>query len=223
MPNLKSKNRQGEQLSLSKTVARPHNLSDPRHLMRFLKAEALSGTEAEKVAAIAKAEGVSAATVRESIRTISRYRAQNSTLELDLAIRDLAISAVPKAKETLQGLLGAMEMVEVPDQKTGGKKVIQVEDKTTRIEAMRLVNQLIANLQPKQAPVEVNVSQTNQVATNLSSAETMEERLRRLRRQATEHNLLPPEVSAVPDAVDAGGSIIDAEDDDDEGEDEDDE
>ena len=103
-----------------------------------------------------------------------------------------------------------MELVEVTDEKTGKKRVKKMADKTTRLEAMKIVNTMVASMQPKGAAVEVNVSQTNQTA-NLGSAETMEERLARLRKKAAEHNLLPPAVVGVPEVIDAGGSILDGE------------
>jgi hypothetical protein len=183
-----------------------------------MKFEAATGTAAEKIAAIAKAEGVCVDTIRNSIKEINAFRSRNTATEMDFAIRDLVISTVPYAKETLVGLLNANSVLEYTDPKTQKKTFKKVEDKTTRLEAVRLVKDIIIGLQPKQAPVEVNVQQTNQVA-NLSTAETTEERMRRLRLKAQEHNLLPPEVAAVPASIDRG----DDEDDDEEEDGEDDE
>jgi transcriptional regulator with XRE-family HTH domain len=188
-------------------------LKDPRHLMRFLRKEAgLTPLE------IARAEGVSEKTVVTSIATVEQYRAANSSIELELAVRNLAISAVPKAQETLHGLLSAMELVEVSDPKTGKKRSVKREDKVTRLEALRIVNTLISSLQPKAPMIENNISQTNQVA-HLSAAETTEDRLRRLRDKARAFNALPPEVAGVPDAIDAGGSADDEDGDEEEEED----
>jgi hypothetical protein len=187
------------------------SLSDPRHLMRYLKAQAMGGEEKEKLAAIAKSEGVSVQTVRNSVYEIDTYRKRNTTLEMDMAIRDLVISAVPLAKESLGGLLTATELVEVPNGQTGKKKVVRQVDKTTRLEANRLVKDLIVAVQPKGAPVEVNVNQTNQVANLSAGTETNEERLRRLRKKAEEYNQLPPEVSGVPDSIDSGEEDDDEE------------
>lgn len=189
-------------------VHRKRSTADPRHLMRFLKREAGMAPEA-----IAKSEGVSTAIVKQSINQIDAYRKRNTVTEMDLAIRDLVISTMPQAKETLMGLLTATELVEMGESKTGRKRVVEVEDKTTRLEAVRVVNSLIAGLQPKQAPVAVNVQQNNQQA-NLGGSETFEERLRRLRKQADEHKLLPPEVAGTPDYIDAGESADGDEDDD---------
>lgn len=198
------------------TQPRKMSLTDPRHLMRFMKFQAMSGTDAEKYAAISRSEHVSAATVKDSVQMVEQYRAQNSTAEMDFAIRSLVVGAIPKAKQTLEGLLDATEMVEVTDLTTGKKRHIMRPDKTTRIEGMKLVSDLVGKMQPKAAATEVNVHQTTQVQTNLSKAETMEERLRRLRKKAQEFNQLPPEVAGVPESIDRGD-----ESDDDSGEEED--
>lgn len=193
-------------------------VGDPRHLLRYLKAQA--GLD---VPEIAKLERVSEAAVRQSIRQIEAYRQQNTSMELDMAARDLFISSVPKAKQTLQGLLEATELVEKKDEKTGKVKVITVADKTTRIEAMKVMTSLITALQPKAPSAQVNVQQTNQTAV-ISSSETNEERFRRLRKKADEFNALPPQVAAVPDHIDAGRDADDDgedEDEDEEGEDDD--
>jgi hypothetical protein len=173
--------------------------NDPRHLVRYLKAQA-PGVTAES---IAKSEGVSVATVRASITQIETYRKQNTTEEMDLAIRNMVVSAVPQARDTIEGLLNATELVETTDAKTGKKKTLEVEDKTTRLEAARLVKDLIIGLQPKVPQVVTNIQNSNQQA-NLSATETNEERLRRLRKQAAEFNQLPAEVAGVPDHIDAG-------------------
>jgi hypothetical protein len=188
------------------------SLADPRHLMRYLKAQAMGGEEKDKLAAIARAEGVSIQTVRQSVTHIDTYRKKNTSLEMDLAIRDLVISAVPMAKESLGGLLTATELVEVPNGTTGKKKVVRQPDKTTRLEANRLVKDLIVAVQPKGPMIEQNINQTNQVATLSSGAETNEERLRRLRKRADEFNQLPPEVAGVPDSIDSGEEDDDGDD-----------
>ena len=198
------------------------SLADPRHLLRWLKWQG-AGADDEALKRIAKDENVSLATVKQSVMQVDVYRKQNTGPEMDLAMRDLVISSVPKAKDTLAGLLGAMELVEKKDSKTGKITVVKVEDKTTRLEAMRVFTSLAASLQPKGPAVEVNVSQTNQTA-NLSGAETNEERFRRLRKKADEHNLLPPETAAVPTYIDDESApevnIDDDEEDDDDEEEE---
>lgn len=186
------------------------SLTDPRHLMRFLRAQANGGNLAE----IAKKEGVSVQAIKSSVMEIERYRSRNTNTEMDFAIRDFVISSVPAAKESLDGLLKATELVEVKDLKTGKTRYEKVDDKTTRLEATRIVKDLIIGMQPKAAAVNVNVEQTNQVA-NLSATETNEERLARLREKAKQFNALPPEVAAVPASID--------EDEDEDDEDEDDE
>lgn len=183
-------------------LVRRESLEDPRHLMRYLKFHALAGTESERIAEIAKIEHVSFETIRISVHKIERYRGANSQPEMEFAIRDLVISAIPKAKETLDGLLGATEFVEVGDDKRGRKRIRKQEDKTTRLEAMKIVNSLIGSVQPKQPPITVNNNQTNQTATVISTAETPEERLRRLRAKHAEANALPPEVVGVPEYID---------------------
>lgn len=175
--------------------------------MRYLKSK--SGMEPME---IAKAEHVSVGTVVKSIQEIEAYENQNSEGQLQLAVRDLVISTMPQAKATLHGLLTATEMVETKNLKTGLQERVSVEDKTTRLEGMKLVVSMAGALQPKGPAVAVNVSQTNQTA-NLGSGETFEERMRRLRAKAQEHNLLPTESAAVPQYVDEG---LEAPDDDEE-------
>jgi hypothetical protein len=186
------------------------SVSDPRHYMRFLKAQAIPGTEEERFAAIAKQEKVTVETVRDSVRRVEQYRGRNTQVEMEFGMRDLVISAIPQAKQTLHGLLTATEMVEVNSSKEGKKKVVKQEDKTTRLEAMRLVGTLASTVMPKAPLAEVNVSQTNQVA-NLTAAETMEERLDRLRNKIREANQLPPEVAAVPKNIDKDEDAEDEE------------
>ena len=99
------------------------------------------------------------------------------------------------------GLLEATELVEINDTNTGKKRIVKQEDKTTRLEANRIVKDIIVSKQPKGPIAEVNVHQTNQVA-NLSTAETTEERMDRLRKKAAAENLLPAEVAAVPGYLD---------------------
>jgi hypothetical protein len=187
-----------------------HSLADPRHLLRFLKEQ--GGMD---VAAIAKSEGVSQAAVRHSIAQVEIYRKKNTSFEMDLAVRDLVISSIPQAKETLHGLLAATELVEQKDSKTGKVKVVKVDDKTTRIEAMRLVNTFAATMQPKTPMIQQSISNTAQAAATITGAETNEEKFKRLRKLADEHNRLPPEVAGVPDHIDAGE---DADDEDEENE-----
>ena len=204
-------------MASSVSLSRRRGTKDPRHLMRYLKSKA-GITPLE----IAKAEHVSIRRVTESIRGIEAFEHQNSEGQLQLAVRDLVISTIPQAKETLAGLLTAKNIVRTPNATTGKVDVVTSEDKTTQLEAVRLVKDLVIGMQPKQPQVAVNVNQTNQTA-NIGSAETLEERMRRLRSRAHEHNLLPPKVAAVPQAIDAGlddDEVIDAEDGEEESEDE---
>lgn len=194
------------------------SMSDPRHMMRYIKHQA--GMD---IADIAKSEKVSAETVRQSIHQIEAYRAKSTSNEMDLALRDLVISSIPQAKETLTGLLAAMELVEKKDAKTGKVKVITVADKTTRLEALKVLNAFSQTMQPKTPMIQNNVSATAQAAANASvtAAETTEERFKRLREKAAAHNALPPEVAGVPDYIDAGGDASDVDDEDeDDGDDE---
>lgn len=183
--------------------------------MRWLKAQAVGGSEEAAARAVAQSEHITIETARASIREVDAYRKRNDKVEFDYAIRDLVISAIPQAKETLNGLLAATELVEVKDHKTGTTKIVEMEDKTTRLEAFRALSTLTIGLQPKTPMIEQNISQTTQVAA-IGGSETNEERLRRLRAKAAEHNLLPPEVAGVPRYIDAGESSDD-EDDDEEG------
>lgn len=202
------------------TALSKHNMRDPRHLMRFVKFQALTGTETERLTAIAKSEGVSASTVRESVRQIQSYREQNATLNVDLRINESILRVMPAFENSMSGLLTATELVEISDGKTGKKKVVTQEDKTTRLEASRIVKDIIVAKQPKAPLVENNLNQSNkvQVAT-LSVAETTEERMDRLRRKAAEENLLPAETAAVPGYLDRDEEK--PSDDDDEGDEED--
>lgn len=189
------------------------SLSDPRHLGRWLKEQA--GMD---VAAIAKQESVSEKTVRDSIAQVELHRKRNTSFEMDLALRSVVIDSAPVVKETLYGLLTATELVEQKDSKTGKIKVVKMEDKTTRIEAVKLVTTLAATMQPKVPTIQNTVSATAQAATTVTASETNEERFRRVQEKAKAFNALPPKVAAVPEYIDAGG---DADDDDGEEDDED--
>jgi hypothetical protein len=180
------------------TLAKRKSARDARHLMRYLMSK--GGMSPQD---IAKRDHVSVPAVIESIRQIEAYESMNADGQVKLAVNDLVLSLMPTAKDTMNGLLNATELVEITDHKTGGKKNIEVVDKTTRIEAMRLVSGIVSSLQPKGPGVAVQVNNNNQIAP-LSQAETVEERMKRLRARAAEHNLLPAEVGAVPDNIDQG-------------------
>ena len=82
---------------------------------------------------------------------------------------------------------------------------VQEPDKITRTEAVKVFGTLYATTQPKVPGVNVQVSQQNHNQTAvLSSSETVEERMKRLRAKQAEHNLLPPVTVAVPDFIDEG-------------------
>jgi hypothetical protein len=189
-------------------------LSNPVHLLRFLKAQA-GMTPAE----VAKQERVTPETIKHSISLIESYQNVNTKFQLDLAFRDLIISSIPQAKETFQALLAATEMVEVKNSKTGRVRVVSQVDKVTRLEALRILNSLMGTTQPKGPMIEQKIQQTTQVAASATTGETNEERFRRLKAAAAQHNALPPEVAAVPDYIDKGGTADDEEDDDEEEED----
>lgn len=187
---------------MSKAIA-----EDPRHIVRYLKAQVMGGSEEAAATAIAKSEGVSMQTVLKSIRQVDTYRKKNDRIEFDYAVRSMVIDAIQPAKAALNGLLNATELVEMKDAKSGKTKVVKQEDKTTRLEALRVLNSLMIGLQPKTPMIEQNITQTQQNQTAVLQAgagETTEERLRRLRKQAQEHRMLPPEVAAVPSHIDAG-------------------
>ncbi len=195
------------------------NMRDPRHLMRFVKFRALSGSDTKRISAIAKSEGVSVSTIKASVRQMEAYSEQNNTSNVDMRINESILKVMPAFEQSMVGLLGATEFVEINDIKTGQKKVVTQDDKTTRLEASRIVKDIIVSKQPKGPMVEVNSTQTNQVA-NLSSCETTEERMDRLRKKAAEANLLPAEIAAVPTYLDRDE---DQEDDNDSDEDEEEE
>lgn len=179
-------------------------LEDPRHLMRWLKAQAVGGSEAAAARAVAKEEHISIPAARQSIRMVETYRRKNDKVEFDFAMRDLVISSIPQAKVTLHSLLSATELVEVKDEKTGKVRVEKMQDKTTQLEAIRVLTGLMAAQIPKAPVVEQKIVQTTQVAAIQSSTETNEDRIRRIRSQAQQFNQLPPEVAAVPDRIDRG-------------------
>ena len=197
------------------TALSKHNMRDPRHLMRFVKFQALTGTEPERLKAIAKSESVSVQTVKDSVRQIQSYQEQNKTFNVDLRINESILRVMPAFESSMTGLLEATELVEVPDGNTGKNKIVKHIDKTTRLEASRIVKDIIVAKQPKAPIAEVNVNQTNQVA-NLSSCETTEERMDRLRAKAAAENLLPAEVAAVPGYLDRDESPDDSDEDDEE-------
>lgn len=194
-------------------------MDDPRHLLRFLKAQVVGGSEDAAATAIARSERVSVETVKRSIREVDAFRQRNDRVQFDLALRDFVISVVPQAKETLHGLLAATELVEIKDHKTGKVNVREMEDKTTRLEAVRVLNSLVNTMQPKAPMIAQTIEQTNQTAQFNTGTETNEERMRRLRAKAQEHNLLPPEVSGVPRHLDEGTDDPDLEEDEDDEED----
>jgi len=201
---------------MSPAISRRPAARDARHLMRYIKAK---GGMAP--AAIAKSEKVSLSTVVESIKSIEVYEQQNTEGQLQLAVRDLVISTIPQAKETLHGLLTATEVVMKKNLKTGKDEYVTVDDKTTRLEGTRLVRDLVIGMQPKGPGVAVQVNNNNQPTVNLGTTETTEERMKRLRAQAQAFNLLPPQVTAVPQHIDEGEDSPDDEhdeDDDEEGE-----
>jgi hypothetical protein len=186
--------------SYTRTLA-TRNMRDPRHLMRLVKFRALTGSDTERIAAIAKSEGVSKETIKASVRQMEMYSEQNKSFNVDLRINESILRVMPAFEDSMTGLLAATELVEINDSNTGKKKIVKQDDKTTRLEASRIVKDIIVSKQPKGPMVEVNNNQTNQVA-NLSAAETTEERMDRLRKRAAEENLLPAEVAAVPGYLD---------------------
>ncbi len=193
------------------TLAASRRIRDARHLMRYLKAKARNGD----LKAIAKEEGVSVETIRDSVRNIEAYETMNGDGQLKLAVNGLLMNLFPQTENTISGLLNATTITSVKNHKTGEMENVLVEDKTTRLEAGRLMKDLISVTQPKAPQVAIQNNQTNQVA-QIGSAETYEERLDRLRKKAAEHNLLPAEVAAVPRSIDLGEEDDDEPGDDDE-------
>jgi hypothetical protein len=186
--------------------------------MRYMKFKSLGGSDIDKIDSIAKSEGVSKDTIRKSVQQIEAYHEQNKSINVDYRINESILNVMPAFEKSMTGLLNATELVEVNDALTGTKKVIEQHDKTTRLEASRIVKDIIVSKQPKVPLAEINVNQTNQVA-NLSSCETNEERMDRLRKKAAEANLLPAEIAAVPSYIDRDEPL---EDDDEEEPEEDD-
>jgi hypothetical protein len=78
-------------------------------------------------------------------------------------------------------------------------------------------------MQPKGPGVAVQVNNNNQPTVNLGTTETTEERMKRLRAQAQAFNLLPPQVTAVPQHIDEGEDSPEDEHAEDDGEDEEEE
>jgi hypothetical protein len=181
-------------MGTSSKLIPPSMMENPIHLMRWLRAQAAGGSEEAAAKVVAKEEGISLATARQSIRAVDAYRKKNDKSEFDYAIRNVVISTAPKVAETLAGLLTATELVEVKDSKTGKVRIEKVEDKTTRLEAARVWNSMMAAQIPKGPLIQQEISQNTQVA-QLGAGETMEERTRRLREKAREYNALPPETT----------------------------
>ena len=168
--------------------------------MRYLKSKANVPLED-----IARADHISVKQVKESIRQMEAFESMNSEGQLQLAVRDMIRVTIPKVKETLDGLLEATNTVEQKDKRTGLMEPVSVPDKITRLEAVKVFGTLYASTQPKIPGVSVQVSQQNHNQTAvLSSAETTEERMRRLQNAAAQHNLLPPVVTGVPESIDKG-------------------
>jgi predicted enzyme related to lactoylglutathione lyase len=74
------------------------------------------------------------------------------TSPLDLGINESILKVMPKFEESMAGLLTATELVEINDA-TSGKKIVKQDDKTTRLEACRIVKDIIVAKQPKSAPL----------------------------------------------------------------------
>ncbi len=183
----------------NQTLSRVKSRMDARHLMRYLRSKA--GIDPET---IAKQDGVSLKAVQESIKEMERYESANSEGQVSLGVRNLILTCLPQAEATITGLMTATNTVERKNARTGGVDYVNVEDKITRLEALKVFNGMISSQQPKAPAQQINVNQTNQQATVLSSAETTEERFRRLRAKVAEHNLLPPVVVGVPKSIDDG-------------------
>jgi hypothetical protein len=197
------------------TLAVKKSVQDARHLMRYLKAKANGGD----LGSIAKAERVSVETVRQSVAKMEAFESMNGDGQLKLAVNGLVRTLIPTAGNTINGLLNATTIMSVKNSKTGQMEDILVEDKTTRLEAGRLVKDLISVTQPKAPTVAIQNNQNMPIAT-MSAAESNEERMKRLRKHAQDHNLLPAQVAAVPEYLDVKGADGDDEDDEgDEGED----
>lgn len=188
------------------------SLADGRHLLRFLKAQANIPIEE-----IARNEGVSAASIRTSIRSVEMHRAQHSHEQSEQAVRQMIIGVMPQATDTINELLTAKMTVEINDQKTGKKKIVEKPDRTTQLEATRVIKDIIVGIQPKAPLIAQKVQQTNttQSATIISKSETVEDRMRRLRAKAQQHNQLPPETAGVPEHIDQEIDEVDIDDGDD--------
>jgi Winged helix-turn-helix DNA-binding len=194
----------------AKTLSRMRARDDARHLLRYLKSKANISVQD-----IAKSEHVSVKTVQQSIRDMEAFESLNSEGQVLLAVRDLVRTTIPQVKETIYGLLTATNTVERKNEKTGLKEYVQEPDKITRQEAVKVFTSIVGSIQPKGPGVNVQVNQQNHNQTAvLSSAETTEERMRRLKAKAAEHNLLPPVVVGTPEAIDKGFDPDDDEGDD---------
>jgi hypothetical protein len=183
-----------------KTLSRQRASNDARHLMRYLKSKANVPLED-----IARADHISVKQVKESIRQMAAFESINSEGHVQLLVRDMVRVTLPKVQQAIEGLLEATNTVEQKNQRTGLMEYTNVPDKITRLDAVKVYTGLLATTQPKVPGVNVQVSQQNHNQTAvLSSAETTEERMRRLRAQAAAHNLLPPVVAGVPEEIDKG-------------------
>ena len=185
---------------MGQDIRRRNQSAEALHLIRYAQFSASQGSDEERISLVAKQNGVSIQSVRTSIRKVQESKIRCSTEMMETSIRDVVVSTMPALRDTIERMLSAKQIIEVPDARTGRRKAIEVDDKTVQLEAVKASISLISAVQPKAPPVAVNVNQNN--LTSLSSAETMEERMSRLRRQAEEENRRPPEIAGVPDSID---------------------
>lgn len=181
-----------------------------RKLTRYMRSKAGMSPEL-----IAKQDSISLVQVRKDIREMEEFEAINSEAQVQTMIRDMLRRALPQTSVTIDKLLTATTVVRIKNKKTGLEEDVIVPDKTVQAEAVRMVTGMVSTLQPKTPMVGVQVTQNTQVNTTVGKSETPEERIRRIRAQAAQHNQLPPEVVGVPAIIDAGGSIVEDDDEED--------
>ena len=74
--------------SMVRHAYRKSLMDDPRHLMRWLKAQAVGGSPDEAALAVAKAEGISLKTAKQSITEVEAYRKKNDRIAIANVARD---------------------------------------------------------------------------------------------------------------------------------------
>jgi predicted transcriptional regulator len=160
------------------------------------------------IEAIAREDGVSESTVKQSIETAHAYRALLTQTEVELSQNDVIVSTVEIQKKQLAGALEATKLVKK------GNRYVEVPDWEVRMRALELIPDLVTAAKPKVQTghlTQVNVQQVANAAAEKQAQtasgkgiESFEDMLRRINSQKKlESGEAPPS-----DVIDA--EVIDA-------------